>query len=355
MDTAAILVEPSELSAMCKTALERAGLGTADAALVADTLVDADSRGVYSHGVVRLRDYVGRLLAGGMRPAGNVTIVGGRSPFVLVDGVNGVGQVVSTNAMRMAIGFASDSGIGCVGVRRSNHFGSASYYTRLASRQGKIGIAFTNTSPVIAPYGGRDVLLGNNPWSIAVPSRAGAPLVLDIANTVAARGKIRAAAARGEPIPTGWALDRRGLPTTDAAEALAGLIQPIGGHKGYGIAFMVDVLAGVLTGAAFGPDVGSPREQSSSGPNVGHLFLAIDVAYVTPLDSFFDRVDALVGMLKASAPLNGTIEIFVPGEPEHVTATERAAQVPLGSESWESLEEVSRLVGVELPRYRNGG
>lgn len=340
-------VPPDALRAFCVEALRRCEVSRADAAIVADSLVDADRRAVYSHGVVRLRDYVHRLRTGAMKPDARLRQVAGRAPFTVVDGGNGLGQVASRAAMRRAIGYAAKQGIGAVGVRRSNHFGCAGYYSRMAAREGMVGLAFTNSSPVLAPWGGRDVVLGNNPWSIAVP-RAGGDVVLDLANSVAARGKIRAAAAAGEKIPLGWALDREGTPTADPRAALEGIILPIGEYKGYGIAFMVDVLAGVLTGAAFADDVGSPRDAAGEA-NVGHLFVALDIRRVMRPVEFEKRMGALVARMKSARRWDGTAEIYVPGEIEIKKQAANEASVPLFEDAVTSLRTVAKDVGVALP------
>jgi LDH2 family malate/lactate/ureidoglycolate dehydrogenase len=227
--------------------------------------------------------------------------------------------------MDRAVLRARQHGIAAVAVRRSNHFGTAMYYSLRGAAQGCVAMVSTNASPAMAPWGGREKRVGTNPWSLAAPAGDGDPLVLDIANTAVARGKVYLARERGEAIPAGWALTADGEPTTDAAQAIAGLIAPMAGHKGYAIAVMMDLLSGVLTGSAFGAAVAGPY-QSEQRSGCGHLFIALDVAAFMPPAEFGERVQRLVAELKSTPLAAGASEVLVPGEMEARNARRHAIE-----------------------------
>jgi LDH2 family malate/lactate/ureidoglycolate dehydrogenase len=329
-----------------------------DADLVAEILVRASLRGVDSHGVVRLPQYVDNLLTGRVTARPAMSWVVELGAIAVLDAGNGMGHVAATRAMGRAIEQASLLGVGAVGVRNSSHFGPAGEYPLLAAGSGLIGLAWTNGPPVMAPWGGREALLSNNPIAIGVPSRSG-PLVLDVAMSVAAGGKIRLAHLAGERIPAGWALTRDGEPTTDPEEATNGILLPIGGHKGYGLAFMADVLSGVLTGARFGADVrhqgvASLGQRLDEGdvepPGVGHFFVALSVEAFGPADEFDERLSALVGQMHGSARIAGTERILVPGELENETAAEReAGGIPVPAGVLQAMLDAAGRVGVSPP------
>ena len=253
-------IDAGRLTSFAVAVLAAVGVPDADARLVADSLVTADLWGHQSHGVLRLSWYVNRIRAGVMRPVTTPETVSDTGALVVVDGHDGVGQVLAAHAAREAAGRAHEHGVGVVAVRNSNHFGTAAYFTRMAARDGCVAILATNASPAMAPWGGRRKTVGTNPWSIAAPAGGHDVMVMDIANTAVARGKVYLARQRGEAIPAGWAIDADGAPTTDPAAAIAGVILPMAGHKGYAISLMMDVLSGVLTGSAFGAAVSGPYQ-----------------------------------------------------------------------------------------------
>jgi len=314
MDT---LVPADDLRAFGTRVLESLGVPADDAALVSDSLVVAELWGHPSHGMLRLPWYVERLRTGRIEPVTRLTVLNDTGALVSVDGNSGVGQVVTARAMDLAVERAKAHGIGAVGVRNSNHFGTAAYFTRRAAAAGCAAILTTNGSPAMAPWGGMDKAVGANPWSLAAPDGQGDVAVLDIANTGVARGKIYAAAEKGVPIPQGWALDAAGHPTTDAAVALdGGVVLPMSGHKGYAISFMMDVFSGVLTGSSFGRDVGGPW-QPDAHSGAGHLAIAIDISAFGPLAAFDERISALIGQVKDARRAPGAGEILYPGELEN--------------------------------------
>lgn len=291
------------------------GVPAGDADLVADSLVRAELWGHQSHGVLRLPWYVARLRSGVMNAVTKPKLVVDGGAVAVVDGLDGVGQVVTAYAAQQATARAKAHGAGVVGVRNSNHFGTAAYYTRMAPPAGCVGLLTTNSSPAMPPWGGRVKAVGSNPWSVAVPAGSYGMCVMDISNSGVARGKIYLAQQRGEPIPTGWAIGSDGAATTDPALALAGSILPMGEHKGYAISVMWDVLSGVLTGSGFGAAVSGPY-QSERRSLAGHLYLALDIEAFIPLAEFTERMERLIAELKATPRAEGFDEIYFPGEPE---------------------------------------
>ncbi len=308
-------VDPARLLDFAAQVYLACGQSQADAKLCADSLVQADLWGHQSHGVMRLSWYAARMKAGvcDARAAPEIVLDGGA--LAVIDGHDAMGQVVTAKAAEEAIKRAKAHGVGAVGVRNSNHFGTAMYFTRQAAQAGCVGFLSTNASPAMAPWGGRKKVVGNNPWSWACPAGAHAPMMLDMANTGVARGKIYLAKQKGLPIPLGWAIDADGAPTTDPAKAIEGVILPMGEHKGYAISVMMDMLSGVLTGSGFGPEVAGPY-QSERRSRAGHFMLAIDIAALQPLAQFNARIEAMIAGLKAVPRAQGFDEIFYPGEIE---------------------------------------
>ena len=303
---------PAHLKQIATDILVAAGLSALDSELVADTLVQADLWGHQSHGLLRLPAYVARLKSGAVKADAKPRLVRDHGPAAVLDGRNAMGQVVASRAMELAIERSKQFGVGAVSVRNSNHFGTAMYFSRSAARRGCIAFIATNASPAMPPWGGRTKAVGTNPWSWAAPAGEHVPMVLDIANTAVARGKIHLARQRGEPIPEGWALNEQGLPTTSPEAALAGVTLPMAGHKGYGIALMMDVLAGVLSDSAFGTDVSGPFQSEKPG-RVGHFVLALNIEAFTSLSAFDERQKELISSIKQNTLAQGASEILYPG------------------------------------------
>lgn len=304
-----------QLAGFCSTVYQALGLSAEDAKLLADSLVQADLWGHQSHGVMRTFWYGARIRSGATRADARPTIVFDGGAIAVIDGNHGVGQIVAREAMRQAISRCQQHGIGAVAVRNSGHFGTAMYYTRVAASNACIGFLSTNASPAMAPWGGRRKLIGNNPWSIAAPAGKFPPMVLDIANTAVARGKLYLARQRREQIPAGWAIDSDGEPTVDPIAGIAGNILPMGGHKGYAISTMMDVLSGVLSGSRFAGDLVGPYvAEGTSG--VGHLAIALNIESFRPLQDFMRDMETLIERIKRNPLAPGTDEIFYPGEPE---------------------------------------
>lgn len=299
-------------------AFERLGLPPADAATVADLITEAEMQGSDGHGVIRLAPYARRIRAGGINLHPDICVVKERAAMALVDGDNGMGHLVMARAARIAIDKARQTGVAWVGTRLSNHAGPASLYARMALEQDMIGMYFAvGSANHLPPWGGLDMLLSTNPIAVAVPAGAEPPVVLDIATTVAAYGKVKAKAQRGESMPEGWMIDRTGQPLTDPKRAGEGFLLPIGGYKGYGLALVVGILSGTLNGAAMGSEVIDFNHDDTSVTNTGQAIVAIDPDAFGELDEFKARMDKLVRELRGSERMPGVDRIWLPGEQSH--------------------------------------
>ena len=318
----------------------------ADARLAADTLVQADLWGHQSHGVMRLSWYVARLRAGVCVPVAAPELLVDAGAIAVMDGKDAMGQVLTARAMTEAIGRAQAHGIGAVAVRNSNHFGTAMYFTRMAARAGCVGFLSSNASPAMAPWGGRRKTVGTNPWSWAAPAGSHPPMMLDIANTGVARGKIYLARQKGRPIPEGWAITADGAPTTDPAAAIEGIILPMAQHKGYAIAVIMDMLSGVLSGSAFGTGVHGPYQtQHRSG--AGHFMLALNIAAMQPLADFGERMERYIAELKSVPLAQGFDEILYPGELEaRSDVRNRAEGLQLPADTIADLRKLAGEAGI---------
>src|SRR5688572_10246120 len=308
-------IDPDRLMEFAAAVYAAEGVPPADARLVADTLVQADLWGHQSHGVLRLGWYWERLRNGVMRPVTQPQLVIDAGAVALIDGHDGVGYVLTKLAAEEAIKRAKQHGVSAVGVRNSNHFGTCMYYTLMAAREGCVGLLTSNGGPAMAPWGGRQKIIGTNPWSVAAPVGTRPPFVVDMANTGVARGKIYLARQKRQPIPLGWAINAAGEPTTDPQEAIDGIILPMAEHKGYAIAAMVDMLSGVLTGSGFLSAVHSPYKTAEKS-NCGHMMIALDIERFQPLAQFHARMEQYVTQIKSVPRAKGFDEVFYPGEME---------------------------------------
>lgn len=291
------------------------GLSAQDAARVAECLLEADLRGLGSHGVSRIPIYTKRLRLKLVNPKPDLKLTPLAPAAAHLDGDNGMGFVVASRAMAEAVERARAYGIGMVMAMNSNHFGMAASYLLQALDAGMAAIVFTNASPAMPIWGGRTAFLGTSPLALAVPGGK-VPVVLDMATSVAARGKVRGAAQRKETIPPGWALDREGRPTTDAQAAYEGVVLPLGGPKGSGLSLLMEALAGVMSGAAFGSGVKDQYKDFENPQNVGHMFIAMRPELFIGLEAYEARMNDLVTRAKASPLAEGFTEILMPGEGE---------------------------------------
>jgi LDH2 family malate/lactate/ureidoglycolate dehydrogenase len=343
-------VGPERLTAFVERVLQALGVPDDDAATVAGILVEADLRGVESHGVTRLAGYASMIRAGLLNPKPSVRTLRDTPTTAMLDGDMGFGMVVAKRAMELAIAKARAQGVGAVTARNITHTGMIGFYTMMAAREGLVGLALNNGPAIVPPFGGRTPTYATNPFSAAFPAGEEAPIVLDMATTVVAGGKLRLAAKKGRRIPPDWALDRRGLPTTDPEEALLrGFLQWAGGYKGFGLATVVEVLGGVLSGGRFGTDVPPLRVFGRDPLVTSGFYLALDVERFMPLAEFRARVDRLVRQVRASRRAPGVRRIQVAGEPESRRRAERARLgVPLGGVVLKELRALARELGVRF-------
>ncbi len=342
----------AELHRFTARALVAAGVREEDAATVADVLATTDAWGVFTHGTKLLAGYLRRLQAGGLRPQGRPRIEAEGGAWARIDGDSALGHVASVLAMRTAIAKAKAQGTAYVGVRNTCHFGGAGYYAWLAAKEGLIGLAMSNDLPTVAAPGSRGSVLGSNPIAYAVPAGKHPPLLLDMSTAAVAGGKVYAARMRGEPIPPTWLIGADGQPTTDPSEfPQVGALQPAAGHKGYGIALLIETLSGVLTGAAITHGVGNWMWDDGTQPTKhGAAFLAIDVNSLMPETEFARRMEALVDEIHAAPLAEGAAAIRMPGEMEwerHEKALRDGIALP--SDVVEKLQEASAKIGVPLP------
>ncbi|WP_233214262.1 Ldh family oxidoreductase [Pollutimonas nitritireducens] len=292
------------------------GLPAEDAVDVARILVQADLFGLSTHGLSRIESYGERLRVGGIKAQARITVQSPAPALRLVDGDNGVGPLVGMHALRAAMQAARECGVGVALARQSNHFGPVSPYGMIAAQHGFASIIGSNATTTIAPWGGTDERLGNSPLGFGVPNPDGLPFLLDMAMSVVARAKIRNALKRGESIPDNWATDRDGRSTTDPALALEGFLLPIGGHKGYGLALMVDMLAGLLSNAAYLTHVKSWVDAPDEPQNLGHFFILIDTARLGSPSWLAERMNDFAAILHASPAADADRPVIVPGEIE---------------------------------------
>jgi LDH2 family malate/lactate/ureidoglycolate dehydrogenase len=325
--------------------LVASGVAPEHAALVAESLVAANLRGVDSHGIHLLVSYLDQIHAGDVDVAavGQVAVESGA--LMVYDGCNGLGQVVSSACVGHAIRLAAEHGLGMVTSRESNHFGAAAFWAMKIAETGKIGLAFCNASPIVPPWQGKEGRFGTNPICMAVPVGARDPWLLDMATTTVAANKVFKAYANHEPsIPSGWAMDKDGIPTTDTEAAYKGLLMPLGGYKGSGLAMMVEILCGAISGGAMSTQLGGLRVRGKRVRN-SQTFIAIDVGRVQP--DFRERVDWLIGEVKGAAPAAGYEEVLVANEPELRMERERLRSgIPVADGTYEGLLAAAVRVGV---------
>lgn len=350
-----------ELHSFCSDVFTMLGVPEEDALTAASVLVLSDLRGIDSHGVARLPAYVQMLQAGRINPRPNVHTIRETPSTATVDGDNGLGLVVGPQANRIAMEKAEQAGSGWVTVRNSNHYGIAGGYVMEAAERGLIGWSMTNTTRMAAPLFGAERMLGTNPIAVAFPAGEEPPVVIDMATTAAAFGKVEMARRKGEQIPPGWALGGDGLGTTDPVEMMAsgallplGSTRELGGHKGYALAAMVDLLCGPLAGANWGPFTPAFTLQyadptRSVGEGLGHLFGALQVEAFLDRDEFGRQVDDWIRTMRGTRPAPGTSGPLIPGDPERLAEADRRQNgIPLIGPVVQELEEVARQTGISL-------
>lgn len=338
---------PNKARTILQKLFEALGVPSEDAFVVADSLVAASLRGVDGHGIARAKEYIERLSAGTIRPSVDPEVLKELPSLLLVDGKNGIGQVVAWKVMQVCIERAKRHGICVAAIRHTNHIGMTSYYPLAAARKGLIGFCLSNASPSMAPWGGRTPAIGTNPLALAFPgTQDGEELVVDMAMSVLSKSEVRAAAREGRPLPPGCAVDSEGRPTTDPAGALEGALLPMGGHKGYALAVAVEALAGVLSGSGFGRGVGSTFDLYRPS-DTGNLLGAVDLSFFLPLDEFRKRLGSLKEDLKSVPLAAGFWEVLVPGERAARCERVRSCEgIPISPKDLEDLRQLCRRFGL---------
>ena len=328
----------------------KVGLSGEDGRTVADSLLFANLKGIDSHGILRVPFYVKRLLEGGTNPRPQIKILSERPGTVCLDGDNGMGPVVGVHACDLATGKAKENGICLVTARRSSHFGAAAYFAAKIAELDMIGISTSNCTPVMAAWGGAKSVIGNNPLAIATPSLNGRPLILDIAMSGVAGGKVRLAAKNKEKIPKGWILDRLGQPTDNPDDLPnGGALLPFGEHKGFGLAVMLEVLAGALAGSGMLHEIPFWQHDLTTELNIGHAFVAIDIAAFMDPKLFRERVAWTVDALKSSPVAPGFDGIYMPGEIElRIEEQRRREGIPVSDEVMRDLEFLADTYQIPL-------
>ena len=337
-----------------RTLLQKLGASGEEANATAEVLAEGDLRGFASHGLLRLPYILRALKRGTIVTKAEVKVVRETPATGLIDGGHGLGHYVATRAMRLAIEKAKRQGVAAVGAYNSNHFGIAGYYAELAMREGLIGIVTTTTDALVHPWGGVEPLLGTNALAIGLPTEP--PVLLDMAMSVAARGKLVKAMKEGKPIPENWAIDSGGKPTTDPAKALKGALSPFGGPKGYALAFVLELLAGPLVHAAAGKDVKGTLEPVEGFCTKGDFMIAIDPKAFIAQEEFQARAREFIEQVKSSRKVPGVEKIMAPGEPEQ-KARERHLRegIPIADEVWTELEQIAKELGVDLKSLKGSG
>jgi len=343
-DTATPLrVKAQKLEDFTARAFQAVGISPADAKSIAELMVRADMQGSEGHGVFRLPQYIRRIRGGAVNVTPDIRVVREAAGMALVDGDNGMGHLVMRFATGKAIEKAKTAGVAWVGVKWSNHAGPASLYAAMPLEYDMAGLylAVGNANHLPA-WGGLDMLLSTNPIAVAVPAGEEPPIVLDMATTVAAYGKVKTKAQRGEMMPEGWMMDRQGRPLTDPRRANDGFLLPIGGYKGYGLALIFGLLAGTLNGAAMGKDVVDFNADDTTPTNTGHVIVAINVEAFQPIAEFKRSVDTLIRDLRASKRLPGVDRIRLPGEGSRAARADRARNgIPLPAPLAASLDQLA--------------
>jgi L-2-hydroxycarboxylate dehydrogenase (NAD+) len=343
------LIPHTALHAFITRSFVACGFPEEDADTAAGLMVKADLMGQDGHGVFRLPMYIKRLRAGGLNPTPEFRCLEDRTATALIDGDNGLGHLVMHHATQLAIEKAKTTGVAWVGARHSNHAGPASLYAMMPLEHDMIGLyVAVGSANHLPPWGGTEMLLSTNPIAVAVPSAKNPPIVLDMATTVAAYGKVKTAAQRGETMPEGWMIDRQGKPLTDPTRASEGFLLPIGGPKGYGLSLIFGILAGVLNGAAFGRDVVDFNADSETTTNTGHFILALDIKAFADPDVFRADIDRVWAEVKSSPRLPGFDDIRLPGERlDRVTQERTANGIPLAGALRAQLDEMAASLGID--------
>lgn len=317
--------------------------------LVADSLVRADLEGVTSHGVLLLPMYVGRIEAGGISLTGRPEIVDDLGGLVVMSANHCLGQISSAIAADLAIERARKHGVATIAVRHAAHFGAGAYWARKITTQGMVGMAFCNTRPLMPAPGGAQSLVGNNPLCIAFPSSQGTPLIVDMATSASALGKIRLAELNGEKIPVGWATDSKGNDTTSPTEAIKGMLLPAAGPKGFGLAIAIDLLCGAISGGSLSANVRPLYGNLSDFYDCAHTFIAIDASRLNKGHGIAADVDTLANTIRSSKKAPGSRHVYAPGDLERERSKENEGTLRLSPELAQEMAKLAKRFNIESP------
>jgi LDH2 family malate/lactate/ureidoglycolate dehydrogenase len=347
-----------DLKAFCCQAYMKVGVPADEAEIIAGLLARADLRGVETHGVTRLPIYIRRLQKGYVRKECRLTSVKDKGPTAFLEAHGSLGHIVAYRAMQKAIAKAREHGIGWVSVKDSGHFGVAGLFPMMALEQDFIGYIVSNSAPMMFPWGGRERIIGNNPMAYAIPAGKCPPVVLDFSLGVVSSGKLILARKKGEKIPLGWAVDKEGVPTDDPYEGYegGGSLTPVGGHKGYGMVLIHEMLTAVLTGGKWTSQIKSLYEEDETGiQGTCHAFFAIDPDCFIGRDEFKREVDRYITQIKQSAKAKNCEEIVIPGEPELRTETERLKNgIPIMPATIDELAALGESLGISFSLFKQG-
>ncbi len=343
-----VLVDSKRLADSVSRIFVSLGIAQPDAERVAGDLVLADLEGVASHGVMLVPMYVDRILAGSVSKRSQGDVVSDIRTAIVIDADNALGQLTAHQAVKLATDRAKSAGMAVVAVRNAFHFGTAGRYARLIAEQNCVGIVMSNTRPLMPAPGGAEAITGNNPIAIALPSAGAFPVEVDMALSATAMGKIRLAAAAGQAIPPDWAMAADGQPTTDPNEAIKGMLAPAAGPKGFGLAFVIDLLCGGLSGGAIGSEVRPLYGDPAEPYRCSQVFIAIDASIFPDGDLFPQKVDQQAKRVSASKRAPGTVRVYAPGELAHATRETNAGRCTISRQTLNSLVEAGRRAGIDI-------
>lgn len=336
------LFNPGLLREFMKETFVKAGIPEKDAEITSDILLKADLRGIESHGIARLPIYLKRIELGIINSNPNIKIQNESNGSALLDADNGLGQVATYKAMQICIQKAKENGVASVGIQHSNHFGIGAYYSLMAADEDLIGFICTNASPMVAPFGGKNKLLGTNPFSITVPAKKYPHVCLDMATTVVPRGKLEISLREGKSIPLTWATDAEGKPTDDPALGLKGTLLPLGGPKGYGLALIIDILSGILVSTSYGKHIGTLFNDLDKPQDIGHFVMAINPNSFLNIEIFKERIDDMIDEIKGSEKAAGVSQLFLPGEIEHKNEQTKESGISLNENVIKELSIINK-------------
>jgi len=344
-----ILVNYQQLQSLVSALFEKTGVSSEDACFLAQSLVDINLWGIDSHGVLRVPIYVKRLIAGSCNPKPDIKTLKSAITLEVLHGDDGPGQIVGRAAMQRAIELAKTYNVGIVGAIRSNHFGAAATFTRMAAAEGMLGVAMTNVVQNVVAPGGSKPIIGNNPFSIAVPTYGAFPFVLDISLSAVAGGKLLLASKKGEKIPLDWGTDKKGRPTDDPDEAFKGFLLPVGGHKGLGMAYAVEIMTGVVSGGVFLDAMKGMYKYPDDPSLTSHLMMAINISAIMEPDDLKSRMADFSEMIHTSPMWDKNSEMLLPGELEYRSEQARKTNgIPLPQNLYDELIALAKELGVDV-------